>query len=85
MTSRPPTEYLIQRLQDALATDARTGELGLEVEATDDGLVVKGVVGSEERRAAILEVARDTVPEVPVSNETAVKQVRPPQEQERIS
>ena len=85
MTSPAPAEYSIQRLQEALATDPRTGELGLEVTPTDNGITIRGVVGSEERRAAVLEVAQAKLPGVTINNETTVKQVRAPNAQENIS
>ena len=79
-----PARYLAQKLRDALADDARTGELGLDVTLVSERLVVRGVVGSEARRAAILDVAHEVVPEVEVVNETQVKHVYPPNDQETI-
>ena len=79
-----PTEYLAQRVRDAIAADPRTGELGLEVAVAGDGLIVRGVVGSEERRAAIAAVAGDAVPGIDIRNETVVKEVHGPQGEESI-
>ncbi|MDQ4143858.1 MAG: BON domain-containing protein [Actinomycetota bacterium] len=79
-----PVEYLAQKLRDALAADARTGELGLDVIPVNGRLVVRGVVGSEQRHDAILEVAGEVIPEIEVVNETDVKQVDPPGDQESI-
>ena len=81
--SRPP-EYLAQGLRDAVAADPRTGELGLEVVVVGEALIVRGVVGSEERRVAIAAVAEEAVPGVEVRNETVVKEVHEPRGEERI-
>lgn len=81
--SRPP-KYLAQRLRDAIAADPRTGELGLEVVVAADGLTIRGVVTSEERRLAIAAVAEETVPGTEVRNETTVKEVHEPRGEESI-
>ena len=81
--SRPP-EYLAQRLRDAIAADPRTGELGLEVAVVGEGLAVRGVVGSEERRLAIGAVAKEALPGTEVRNETVVKEVNDPGAEESI-
>ncbi len=74
--------YVAQHVKEALANDPRTGELGLDVLARDDVLVVRGVVGSEERRRAVTSVAAEVAPGVEIVNETVVKEVRPPPEDE---
>ncbi len=79
-----PREYLAQRLRDAIAADARTGELGLNVDVAEERLVVRGTVGSEQRRRAIDEVAREVVGDVGVVNETDVKEVHEPGAEESI-
>ena len=79
-----PREYLAQRLRDAVAADARTGELGLDVAVAGERLIVRGIVGSEERRRAIDDVAREILPDVEVVNETDVKEVHEPGAEESI-
>ena len=80
----PAPEYLAQRVRDAIAADPRTGELGLEVAVTSGGLTVRGVVASDEARAAITAVAEEAVPGVEVRNETVAKEVHEPQGEESI-
>lgn len=75
---------MLEHVRDALARDPRTGELGLEASIENDALVVRGVVGSEERRVAVLEVAREAASGLEVINQTQVKEVRPPSDQESI-
>lgn len=79
-----PREYLAQRLRDAIAADPRTGELGLDVSVTGERLNVRGIVGSEDRRSAINDVAREVVSGVDVVNETEVKEVHAPGAEESI-
>lgn len=79
-----PREYLAQHLKDAFAADARTGELGLAVDVVGERLIVRGIVGSEERRRAINDIAQEVVPDVDVVNETDVKDLHEPGSEESI-
>jgi len=71
-TAPEPEDYLVQHLREALAKDTRVGELELEVRSAGGKVFVSGLVGTEERRLAIDEVAREVVPDLRVVNETAV-------------
>jgi hypothetical protein len=57
----PPIEHVVVHVRDALATDARVGELGLDVEHRDDGIVVRGAITNAARRAGIVPVAREVL------------------------
>lgn len=65
-------EYLIEKVRERLATDDRVAELELQVSVAGDRLVVSGTVPTEERRAAVAEVAREAAPDHRVVNETEV-------------
>ncbi len=52
-----------QRVEQAVANDARTNELGVRVECIDHRVFVRGEVASAERRDAVLEVVREQLPE----------------------
>ena len=67
-----PEDYQVQRVREALAKDPRVGELELEVRFAGGKVFVSGLVGTDERRRAIDEVAREVVPDLRVVNETAV-------------
>lgn len=56
-----PEAYVVQRVGEALAGDERVGELGLAVAVEGGELVVRGAVGSAERQAAVVAVAREVV------------------------
>lgn len=59
--SDPTTEHIVIHIRDALATDGRVGELGLDVThervAEIDTIVVRGAVSTVERKAAVATVA----------------------------
>lgn len=65
-------EYLIEKVRERLATDERVAELELQVSVAGDRVVVSGTVPTEERRAAVAEVASEAAPDHHVVNETEV-------------
>jgi osmotically-inducible protein OsmY len=65
-------EYLIGRIQQALATDPRTGELELDVRIAGGRIFLTGAVATDERRAAVEEVVREIAPGQDVANELTV-------------
>jgi hypothetical protein len=60
------TEHTNQRVEQAIANDARTNELGIRVECIDQRVLVRGEVASEERRDAVLTVVREQLPEAQI-------------------
>ncbi len=76
--------YLAQRLREAFADDPRVGELGVEVTFAGDKVFLHGVVATEERKAAITEVARSHCPEMDVHNEMVVEDLREPRSVENL-
>lgn len=65
-------EYLIARIQEALATDPRTGELELDVRLAGGRIFLAGAVATEERCRAVEEVVREVAPGHEVVNELTV-------------
>jgi osmotically-inducible protein OsmY len=65
-------EYLIGRIQQALATDPRTGELELDVRIAGGRIFLTGAVATEERRTAVEAVVREIAPGQDVANELTV-------------
>jgi len=59
-------EHTNQRVEQAIANDARTNELGVRIDCIDQRVLVRGEVASEERRAAVLEVVREQLPEAEI-------------------
>ncbi len=56
-----PIDHVLFHVRDALATDARVGELGLEVTCVDDVVTVRGLVSTEHRRSQIVVVATEVL------------------------
>jgi hypothetical protein len=70
-----PEDYAIERLRDALATDERVAEMGLEVRIAAGKVFLTGQVPTEERRRAVGVVAGEILPEYDVHNETVVTEI----------
>jgi hypothetical protein len=61
--SQPPVEHVMMHVRDALATDARVGELGLDVTHEDDQVVIRGAIGNAARKEALVPIAREVLAE----------------------
>jgi hypothetical protein len=70
-----PEAYAIERLRDALATDERVAEMGLQVRIAAGKVFLTGQVPTEERRRAVGVVAGEVLPEYEVHNETVVTEL----------
>jgi hypothetical protein len=53
--------YLVQHIQDALASDPRARELGVDAQIVGDRLVLTGTVATPDLRSAIGEVVGEVV------------------------
>ncbi|HKA82578.1 MAG TPA: BON domain-containing protein [Acidimicrobiales bacterium] len=67
-----PSEYLVHHIQDALATDPRARELGVDVQVAGDRVVLTGTAATPAQRAAIAEVVDELTGGYEVVNEMAV-------------
>ncbi len=77
-------QYLVGRLQEALATDARVNALDVKVTVSGGKIHLTGEVGTEERRAALTEVVSSVLPGTPVYNEVTVLGLLDTPKHERI-
>jgi hypothetical protein len=59
-------EHTNQRVEQAIANDARTNELGVHIESIERRVIVRGEVASEERRDAVLTVVHEHLPEAEI-------------------
>ncbi len=80
-----PEDYAIQRLRDALATDERVAEMGVQVRLVAGKVFLTGQVPTSERQAAVGAVAAEVLPDYEVHNETVVTAVAGEPRVERIS
>lgn len=80
----PETDYLIGRICQALAEDPRVNKQDVRVVIREGRVILIGDTATEERRAAIAAVVAETVPDLEVRNEIAVRCVDGPPQPEVI-
>ena len=80
-----PEDYAVQRLRDALATDVRVAEMGLDVQVSGGKVFLTGQVATAERQQAVGAVAAEVLPDYEVHNQTSVTPVGDAPRVERIS
>lgn len=76
---------MVGRIQRALATDTRTGELELDVRIAGGRVFLTGAVATSERREAVERVVREVAPDLEVHNELSVTEEQGPGPAERVS
>lgn len=77
-------QYLVGKIQAALATDPRTNKLDVQVIIRADKIHLIGQTSTEERRRTIAEVAAEAVPDMAVRNELTVIEIGAPLQPEDI-
>ncbi|MGW0805781.1 BON domain-containing protein [Nonomuraea sp. NPDC002799] len=77
-------QYVAARVQQALAEDGRTHELGIRVDIRGDQLFLRGQVSGVEQRVRLGQVAQEAAPELHVHNEVKVVDVTEPGEDEHL-
>ena len=65
-------QYVVGRLQEAIAADARVSTLDIKVTVLGGSIHLTGEVGTEERREALTAVVRAVLPGTSVYNEVTV-------------
>ncbi|HEX2048759.1 MAG TPA: BON domain-containing protein [Acidimicrobiales bacterium] len=80
-----PEDYAVQRLRDALATDERVAEMGVQVDVVGGKVFLTGQVATPQRQAAVGTVAAEVLPEYEVHNQTFVTPVGDPPRVEKIT
>jgi osmotically-inducible protein OsmY len=79
-----PTQYLVARLRDALAHDARVAALDIQVRIVGGDLYLTGQVATPARREAARAVVHDVAPELQVHNQLDVLTTTAPTGREEI-
>jgi osmotically-inducible protein OsmY len=67
-----PKQYLIARIQEALAKDGRVNELDIDVVLAGHKIFLSGEVTTARRKEAISEIARECLPGYEVVNEVNI-------------
>jgi Icc-related predicted phosphoesterase len=70
-------EYLAGQIAEALATDARTNELGITVSVHGGVVLLRGVVAAALRRELAAEVAAQAAPGMRIQNDISVPEAAP--------
>ena len=78
-------EYEVQRLRDALATDERVAEMGVQVRVAAGKVFLTGQVATEERQKAVGAVAVEVLPDYELHNETVVTELGDAPRVERLT
>jgi osmotically-inducible protein OsmY len=65
-------QYLVGKLQEALAVDARVSALDVKITVLGGKIHLTGEVGTEERRRALTDVVNSVLPGTQVYNEVTV-------------
>jgi hypothetical protein len=80
-----PEDYAVQRLREALATDDRVAEMGVQVRVVAGKVFLTGRVATTERHEAVGVVAAEVLPDYEIHNETDVIEVGDHPRVERIT
>ena len=78
MTAEDALDGLATHIKGRLAEDARTVELGIQVDVHGDVVVLRGQVGTPRRRALVEAVARESAGGRRFANDVVVADQRPP-------
>jgi osmotically-inducible protein OsmY len=82
-TEKAP-HYVAGAIEQALAEDPRTHELGIHADVRGDVVHLTGEVAGEERRRLIEDVARQAAPGLTIRNEVSVAELYPPGREETL-
>lgn len=79
-----PAAYLIARVRDALAHDARVGALDVTVRVVGHDAFISGSVTTVARRGACDDVVRELLPHHTLHNQLVVLEPRVPSHPEEV-
>jgi hypothetical protein len=89
-TAEPmPDAYVLRRVHEALGTDTRVGDFGLIVELDGAEIVVRGCLGTPQRKAGVVPVVVEALAELSspllVRDETELTPTAPPVDEEELA
>ena len=78
-----PLTYVIAHLHEAILKDPRFTEQAVEIEAIEGRIVLRGEVATPERRAGMVALIAELVPDLVVVDDLCVSsvEVHPPEEE----
>jgi hypothetical protein len=77
-------QYLVGKIQSALATDPRTGKLDIRIMIAGGKVHLTGETATETRRRIIEQVVAEAAPELEIRNQLTVVEVGEPARAESI-
>lgn len=77
-------QYLVGRIQDALANDPRVNKLDVKITVRQGRVHLTGQTSSEERRQSITLVVKEVAPDMEVRNEMTLIEISRPSQPEVI-
>jgi osmotically-inducible protein OsmY len=84
MSDATPTPYVVARLREALAHDARVAALDIQIRIVGSDVFLTGAVATPARRDAIDAVVHEVAPELLVHNQLDVLPAGAPPGHEEI-
>ena len=84
MSDATPTPYVVARLREALAHDARVAALDIQIRIVGDDVFLTGSVSTSARRDAIDAVVHEVAPELRVHDQLDVLSADAPAGHEEI-
>jgi len=79
-----PPQYVVARVRDVLAHDARVAALDIDIRIVGDGIFVTGAVATPARRRAVEEVVNELVPAYTLHNQLRVLDPGPAESAEEL-
>jgi predicted nucleotidyltransferase len=81
---RAPEAYAIGHLKQRLAEDSRTNELDIDIEQSQDRVLLRGEVSVADRRQTVEKIARECFPNHAIENQIRVINFNEPTEAEEV-
>jgi predicted nucleotidyltransferase len=79
-----PDAYLIGHIQEALATEARTAALDIQIAVGGRKILIKGEVSSKDQRRAIEKVIHREAPDYDLDNQIRITEIKAPEAEEVV-
>ena len=83
-SSADPPQYLVARVRDVLAHDARVAALDIDIRFVGGGIFVTGAVATAARKRAVEEVVKELLPAYTLHNQLHVLDQGPPATAEEL-
>ena len=81
-----PSRHLVARIREALAEDPRTNVMDVQVMISSGKVFLMGSVACDQRRVAVMQVARELLPSsLELVSELWIQSLPEPTETERVS